>query len=90
MENNLNSGLLITDVSDDLTVFVIDGCECKSEKKENIIKYKQLRTEERKTAFKGELKNYNWKLMYEEKNIDKASEYLLGVFKSLCEKKITQ
>lgn len=86
MQNNLNYGLLITDVSDHLPVFVIYNCECKRENKENTIKYKRLRTDETMNAFKGDLLNHSWELLYKEKNVDKAYEYFLNVFKSLYDK----
>ena len=45
MENGLVSGLLMTDISDHLPVFVIHGCDYVKEKDNHTTQYRRIRTE---------------------------------------------
>ncbi len=46
MESNAVSGVLITDISDHLPVFIIYECKCKSNQGYNEVKYRRVKTEE--------------------------------------------
>lgn len=86
MEKSLVSGLMINDISDHLTVFVIYDCDCKKQKEELKIKFKRIRTDDSIMAFRAEIQAQNWENLYKENNINIAYEAFLKVFQTLCDK----
>lgn len=86
MDNNMISGLIISDISDHLPVFIIYKCNYNKRKELKETKYKRIRTEESISVFREELLKLNWNSICEETNVDKAYELFLETFKDLYDK----
>uniref|UniRef100_A0A3B5QAJ9 Reverse transcriptase domain-containing protein n=1 Tax=Xiphophorus maculatus TaxID=8083 RepID=A0A3B5QAJ9_XIPMA len=86
MESKLRSGLLINDISDHLPVFVILEDVCRKINKVTNITYKRIISEDSIRALRNDLQSQNWKVLYEERNIDKAFDIFTKIFKAFYDK----
>ncbi len=86
LDNNTESGLLLTDISDHLPIFNVYYCDYRREKNTNNYKYIRIKTEEAMIALKHDLMIQNWNAVYKGKDIDKAYDEILKIFDQLYDK----
>jgi len=75
-EDNIISGLLMNDISDNLPLFVIYDCEHKMMKDENITRQNRVRTEDTLDALRRELLCQDWRAVYEAVDVNSAYDSL--------------
>ena len=86
IDNNTVSGLLINYISDHLPVFTVYGSNYKKNKQSNNLNHRRVTTEESREALKNYLIAQNWGLVYKEKDIKKAYDTFVRIFKLLYDK----
>ena len=64
LENNINSGLVINDISDHLPVFATFTYELQRKNTEKCHRYKRVRTDDRINAFRNDLLKQEWNEVY--------------------------
>ncbi len=84
--NSTISGLLVSDISDHLPVFMVYDSNYKCTQPAKKAEYRRVRTEESINAFKNGLMSQNWDILYNENNINCAYEEFLKIFKRLYNK----
>ena len=84
--HNTISGPLISDISDHLPVFTIYDNDYKTNLLDNKTVYRRVRTEVSITAFKNNLMEQNWDILYNSNNINSAYDDFLKTFKILYDK----
>ncbi|XP_035986589.1 uncharacterized protein LOC118560057 [Fundulus heteroclitus] len=81
MENSIESGILITDISDHLPIFTLFNCNYRRKKLAiNGFRYKRIKTEGAMMALKQDLLHQNWELVYIEENVNAAYEKFMDMF----------
>uniref|UniRef100_A0A8C6MEW6 Reverse transcriptase domain-containing protein n=1 Tax=Nothobranchius furzeri TaxID=105023 RepID=A0A8C6MEW6_NOTFU len=85
IEKTANSGLLISDISDHLPIFIIHKNAFKKPKELDQIKHVRIRTEDAITAFCNDLLKENWSGVYV-KDVNVAYDTFLKTYKSLYNK----
>ncbi|XP_060780217.1 uncharacterized protein LOC132888186 isoform X1 [Neoarius graeffei] len=86
LENNIESGLLLTDISDHLPIFNVYYCNYSKKKDTKNYKYIRVKTEETMIALKNDLIIQDWNVVYKKKDVDKAYEEFLIIFNELYNK----
>ena len=81
--HNTISGLLISDISDHLPVFIVYDNDYKTNLPDNKTVYRRVRTEVSITAFRNDLMAQNWDIVYSSNNINSAYDDFLEIFKIL-------
>uniref|UniRef100_A0A8C6M161 Reverse transcriptase domain-containing protein n=1 Tax=Nothobranchius furzeri TaxID=105023 RepID=A0A8C6M161_NOTFU len=82
MEEKVESGLLISDISDHLPVFASYDCHYKNETEGTNYMYKRMKTEQRLNSLKNDLLEQDWNIVYEKNEVDQAYDTFLNIFKS--------
>ena len=80
MGKNMESGLLVTDITDHLPVFVIYKCDYVNTNTTDSPRYKRLLTERSIAALKQDLLAQNWNTIYDETNTNTAYDIFLSIF----------
>lgn len=76
IENKTVSVNLMKDISDHVSVFIIDDCIYRNKKTDKQIECRRMRSEESMDSFKSELWAQNWEAKYQEKNVGNAYKTL--------------
>ncbi|XP_061127169.1 uncharacterized protein LOC133147269 [Syngnathus typhle] len=84
--NNTISGLLVSDISDHLPVFMGFDDNYKIIQLARKQEYRRIKTEETINAFKNGLMSQNWDIICNKNNINCAYEEFLKIFKRLYDK----
>uniref|UniRef100_A0A669B1C7 Reverse transcriptase domain-containing protein n=1 Tax=Oreochromis niloticus TaxID=8128 RepID=A0A669B1C7_ORENI len=85
MDFQINSGLLVCDITDHLTVFTL--CDCNLKKIDTKITIaKRTINEEAIHAFNFDLAQQDWSSVYDESDVDKAYDNFLDIFTMLNNK----
>lgn len=82
INNEIISGILVSDISDHFPVFMVYNVNCKTSK-ENNYSYSRIKTEQTLTDLKNDLAHYNWDFIYDELDINIAYNSFLEVFITL-------
>lgn len=83
IQNNTVSGLLINDISDHQPIFTVYDNNYSLNRQDKKTFPKRVRTEETIEALKVDLLSQDWEFMDNEKDVDKAHEEFLRIFKLL-------
>lgn len=86
IENNTVNGLLIIDISDHLPVFTVYDCKYRINKPDKQTEFRRVRSEESINRLKKDLLAQNWDIIYQEKDINKAYDIFLELFKYVYDK----
>ena len=85
LDSNVTSGLLLTDISDHLPIFMVYDINYKI-KKNNNFSYGRVITEKSITALKTDLSFQNWEIVYGESDVNAAYNSFLQEFVELYNK----
>uniref|UniRef100_A0A3P9M519 Reverse transcriptase domain-containing protein n=1 Tax=Oryzias latipes TaxID=8090 RepID=A0A3P9M519_ORYLA len=85
-ENKTVNGLLINEISDHLPVFTVYDSSYVNHKLHFSMGYRRIKTETSINAFKTELLEHNWDVIYQKETVDEAYDYFLRIFGSMYDK----
>ncbi len=86
MTSNLESGLLINDITDHLPMFVIHECKHKNLDSSKIYMQRRLRTDDTLNTFRNDRLVQDWRNVYEKEDVDSAYNLFLNTFLTLYHK----